>query len=156
SRMEEIAAVAFGEKRRNVLLPAPQASSAVAPKVSIHVPAYRERPEMLKLTLDAVAGLDYPNFECIVVINNTPEPDFWQPVEEHCRTLGARFKFVYAEKLAGFKAGALRLALSHTADDAAIIGVIDADYVVHPDWLKDLMPAFADPAVGLIQAPQDH
>jgi hypothetical protein len=34
--------------------------------------------------------------------------------------------------------------------------VIDADYVVHPDWLKDLVPAFADPKVGAIQAPQDH
>ena len=59
-------------------------------------------------------------------------------------------------KLAGFKAGALRLALAHTAADAEIIGVIDADYVVEPDWLKDLVPAFADPHVGLIQAPQDH
>jgi hypothetical protein len=28
--------------------------------------------------------------------------------------------------------------------------------VVHPDWLKHLVPAFADPAVGLVQAPQDH
>ena len=34
--------------------------------------------------------------------------------------------------------------------------MLDADYVVHPDWLKDLVPAFADPAVGLVQAPQDH
>ena len=56
----------------------------------------------------------------------------------------------------GFKAGALRLALEHTAPEAEIIGVLDADYVVHPDWLKDLVPAFADPAVGLVQAPQDH
>jgi Glycosyl transferase family group 2 len=27
---------------------------------------------------------------------------------------------------------------------------------VHPDWLKDLVPLFADPRVGLVQAPQDH
>jgi hypothetical protein len=40
--------------------------------------------------------------------------------------------------------------------DAEIIGVIDADYVVEPDWLKDLVPAFADSRVGLVQAPQDH
>ena len=33
---------------------------------------------------------------------------------------------------------------------------MDADYVVQPDWLKDLVPTFADPAVGLVQAPQDH
>src|SRR5262245_28992686 len=154
SRMEEIAAIAFGEKRRNLLLAAE--SPAATPKVSIHIPAYRESPDMLKATLDAVAQLDYPNFECIVVINNTPDPAFWQPIEAHCQVLGERFKFVNAEKLAGFKAGALRLALAHTADDATVIGVIDADYVVNRDWLKDLAPAFADPAVGLIQAPQDH
>ena len=154
SRMEEIAAIAFGEKRRNLLFAAE--SPAATPKVSIHIPAYRESPDMLKATLDAVAQLDYPNFECIVVINNTPDPAFWQPIEAHCRVLGERFKFVNAEKLAGFKAGALRLALAHTADDATVIGVIDADYVVNRDWLKDLAPAFADPAVGLIQAPQDH
>ncbi|MFL5073455.1 MAG: glycosyltransferase family 2 protein, partial [Xanthobacteraceae bacterium] len=156
ARMEEIAAVAFGEKRRRLLAPAPITDPMLAPKVSIHIPACREAPDMLKLTLDAVARLDYPNFECVVVINNTSDPAFWQPIEEHCRSLGERFKFVYAETLAGFKAGALRLALTHTADDATVIGVIDADYVVHPDWLKDLVPAFADPAVGLIQAPQDH
>ena len=154
SRMEEIAAIAFGEKRRNLLFTADHPTAT--PKVSIHIPAYRESPEMLKATLDAVAALDYPSFECIVVINNTPDPEFWQPIEAHCRLLGERFKFVYAEELAGFKAGALRLALTHTADDATVIGIIDADYVVRPDWLKELAPAFADPAVGLIQAPQDH
>jgi cellulose synthase/poly-beta-1,6-N-acetylglucosamine synthase-like glycosyltransferase len=154
SRMEEIAAIAFGERRRSLL--SAGAAPALTPKVSIHIPAYREPPDMLKATLDAVAQLDYPNFECIVVINNTPDPHFWQPIEQHCATLGERFRFVYAEKLEGFKAGALRLALAHTADDAAIIGIIDADYVVQPDWLRDLAPAFADPVVGLIQAPQDH
>ena len=87
---------------------------------------------MLKQTLDAVARLDYPNFECVVVINNTPDPALWLPIEEHCRTLGERFKFVRADNLVGFKAGALRLAMVHTAADAEMIGVIDADYVVHP------------------------
>src|SRR6185312_4224269 len=80
----------------------------------------------------------------------------WMPVAEHCKMLGDRFKFLNADKLAGFKAGALRLAQAHTAPDAEIIGVIDADYVVQSDWLKDLVPVFADPRVGLIQALQDH
>ena len=74
----------------------PLAPEAVAPKVSIHIPACREPPEMLKQTLDAVALLDYPNFECVVVINNTPDPALWRPIEEHCRFLGPRFKFVLA------------------------------------------------------------
>jgi exo-beta-1,3-glucanase (GH17 family)/cellulose synthase/poly-beta-1,6-N-acetylglucosamine synthase-like glycosyltransferase len=156
-RIEEIAAVAFGRSPRRLIASPPLVPSApFAPKVSIHVPAYMEPPEMLKATLDALARLNYPNYECVVVINNTPDPALWRPVEEHCRALGERFKFVREENLVGFKAGALRLALAHTAPDADIIGVLDADYVVQADWLKDLVPLFADPKVGLIQAPQDH
>ncbi|MDB5598959.1 MAG: glycosyl transferase family 2 [Xanthobacteraceae bacterium] len=161
ARMDEIAAVSFGRGPKRLiaspsLVPAIPSAEPVFPKVSIHVPAYREPPEMLCQTLDALAQLDYPNFECVVIINNTPDPALWQPVEQHCKLLGERFKFVNVENLQGYKAGALRLALIHTAADAEIIGVIDADYVVTHDWLKDLVPAFADPKVGLVQAPQDH
>jgi cellulose synthase/poly-beta-1,6-N-acetylglucosamine synthase-like glycosyltransferase len=157
ARIEEIAAVAFGGKPMRLLASPTLAPELPAPpKVSIHIPAYMEPPEMLKLTLDALARLDYPNFECVLVINNTPDPALWRPVEEHCKTLGERFKFVRDDNLAGYKAGALRLALQHAAPDAEIIGILDADYVVHSDWLKDMVPVFADPKVGLIQAPQDH
>src|SRR5262249_49248539 len=157
--VQEFAIIACGRVPRR-LAPgpptAPAAPEAYAPKVSIHVPAYREPPEMLKATLDAVARIDYPNFECVVVINNTPDPAFWRPIEDHCRALGERFKFINQDNVDGYKAGALRLALAHAAADAEIIGVIDAAYVVRPDWLKDLVPAFADPKVGMVQAPQDH
>src|SRR5579871_1972 len=161
SRLDEIAAVAFGRPPRRLaqapaLVPEAAVAHAFAPKVSIHIPAYCEPPDMLALTLDSVARLEYPNFECVVVINNTPDPALWRPVEERCRTLGDRFKFVRVENLKGYKAGALRLALEHTAPDAEIIGVLDADYVVEPAWLNDLVPIFADPRVGLVQSPQDH
>jgi len=162
ARIEEIAAIAFGHSPRRLitkgatLAPATMGENVTFPKVSIHIPAYFEPVDMLKQTLDAVARLDYPNFECVVIINNTPDPEFWQPIQDHCRLLGERFKFINAEKVKGFKAGALRIAMERTAVDAEIIGIIDADYVVTPDWLKDLVPVFADPRVGLVQAPQDH
>ena len=162
ARIEEIAAVAFGRHPRRLLVKgAPVAPATIGeditfPKVSIHIPAYFEPVDMLKQTLDAVSRLDYPNFECVVIINNTPDPEFWQPIQDHCRALGERFKFINAEKVQGFKAGALRIAMDRTAADAEIIGIIDADYVVQPDWLKDLVPVFADPRVGLVQAPQEH
>lgn len=157
ARIEEIATIAFGRKPARLISAAvPAPAEGYTPKVSIHVPAYFEPPEMLKLTLDAVSRLDYPNFECVVIINNTPDPTFWQPIQDHCRALGERFIFINAEKVQGFKAGALRIAMERTAPDAEIIGIIDADYVVTPDWLKDLVPAFVDPRVGLVQAPQEH
>jgi cellulose synthase/poly-beta-1,6-N-acetylglucosamine synthase-like glycosyltransferase/exo-beta-1,3-glucanase (GH17 family) len=162
ARIGEIAAIAFGRNPRRLiakeatLAPATIGENVTFPKVSIHIPAYFEPPEMLKQTLDAAALLEYPNFECVVIINNTPDPEFWQPIQDHCRLLGERFKFINAEEVKGFKAGALRIAMDRTAADAEIIGIIDADYVVTPDWLKDLVPVFADPRVGLVQAPQDH
>src|SRR4029078_5141922 len=162
ARIDEIAAVALWQgPRRRINKSAPLAPATIGenvtfPKVSIHIPAYFEPVEMLKQTLDAVSRLDYPNFECVCIINNTPDPEFWQPIQDHCRALGERFKFINAEKVQGFKAGALRIAMERTAADAEIIGIIDADYVVHPDWLKDLVPALADPRVGPVQAPQEH
>ena len=163
ARIDEIAAIAFGHGPRRLIAkstepmaPATIGDAIAFPKVSIHIPAYFEPVEMMKQTLDAVSRLDYPNFECVCIINNTPDPEFWQPIQDHCRALGERFKFINAEKVEGFKAGALRIAMERTAADAEIIGIIDADYVVHPDWLKDLVPIFADPRVGLVQAPQEH
>jgi cellulose synthase/poly-beta-1,6-N-acetylglucosamine synthase-like glycosyltransferase/exo-beta-1,3-glucanase (GH17 family) len=160
TKVEEIAAIAFGRKPRRLLqVPSPSLApetEGYTPKVSIHIPAYKEEPEMLKATLDAVARLTYPNFECVVIINNTPDPYYWEPIEAHCKTLGERFIFLREDKVEGFKAGALRIALQHTAPDAEIIAVLDADYVVAPSWLSDLVPVFADRKVGLVQAPQEH
>jgi exo-beta-1,3-glucanase (GH17 family)/cellulose synthase/poly-beta-1,6-N-acetylglucosamine synthase-like glycosyltransferase len=154
-RIEELAAILFGAKGRRLLTQGGVMPERL-PLVSIHIPACREPPDMMRQTLDAVAALNWPNFECVVIVNNTPDPAMWSPIEDHCRLLGPRFKFLRDDKLQGFKAGALRLGLEHTAPEAEIIGVLDADYVVNLDWLKDLVPAFDDPAVGLVQAPQDH
>jgi exo-beta-1,3-glucanase (GH17 family)/cellulose synthase/poly-beta-1,6-N-acetylglucosamine synthase-like glycosyltransferase len=126
------------------------------PKVSVHVPAYAEPPDMLIQTLDALARLDYPDFEVLVIDNNTKDESLWRPVEAHCRTLGPRFRFFHVDPLAGYKAGALNFALEQTAADAEVIGVIDADYVVRPEWLRDLVPAFESAQTGIVQAPQDY
>jgi exo-beta-1,3-glucanase (GH17 family)/cellulose synthase/poly-beta-1,6-N-acetylglucosamine synthase-like glycosyltransferase len=126
------------------------------PKVSVHVPAYAEPPDMLIQTLDALARLDYPDFEVLVIDNNTKDESLWRPVEAHCRALGPRFRFFHVDPLAGYKAGALNFALEQTAADAEVIGVIDADYVVRPEWLRDLVPAFESARTGVVQAPQDY
>lgn len=126
-----------------------------APFVSIHVPAYREQPHVLTETLRALSKLNYLNYEVIVVINNTPEPFYWEPIETLCRELGDRFVFMNIT-CTGFKAGALNAALEQTSQRAEIVAVIDADYVVEPAWLSDLLPLFDDPKVAIVQAPQDH
>jgi exo-beta-1,3-glucanase (GH17 family)/cellulose synthase/poly-beta-1,6-N-acetylglucosamine synthase-like glycosyltransferase len=125
-------------------------------KVSIHVPAYNEPPAMLIETLDALARLDYPDFEVLVIDNNTRDEGVWRPVEAHCAQLGSRFRFFHVAPLAGFKAGALNYALDRTAPDAAVVAVIDSDYVVDPRWLRELTAAFSDRRIAVVQAPQDY
>ena len=126
------------------------------PRVSIHVPTHREPPQMVIETLNALARLDYPNFEVILLDNNTPDPSDWRPVEEHCRSLGERFRFYHFEGMKGYKAGALNKALELTDPAASLIAVIDSDYQVSPQWLKTAVPAFTDSEVALVQAPQDY
>ena len=131
-------------------------SKGYFPRVSIHVPAYEEPPEMLIDTLNALARLDYPDFEVIVVDNNTANEATWLPVKLHCEKLGERFRFFHVKPLAGYKAGALNFALERTCAKAEVVAVIDADYKVVPHWLKDLAPQFAKPEIAIVQAPQDY
>src|SRR5690606_789518 len=98
-------------RRRRRLTPPESFDSTVQPKISIHVPAYNEPPEMLIRTLNALSRLNYPDFEVIVVDNNTRDEAVWRPVEAHCAKLGERFRFFHVSPLAGFKAGALNFAL---------------------------------------------
>ncbi|MBP6699969.1 MAG: glycosyltransferase [Halioglobus sp.] len=126
------------------------------PFVSIHLPTHNEPPLMVMQTLNALARLDYPNYEVIVLDNNTADDSLWRPVQGYCRSLGPKFRFFHMDNVKGFKAGALNLALELTSPDAEIIAVIDSDYQVAPDWLRSTVSAFQDPRIALVQCPQDY
>jgi len=134
----------------------PVQDNSPLPAVSVHVPTYNEPPHMVIETLNALARLDYPDYEVVVIDNNTRDSATWQPVAAHCRALGRRFRFFHYAELAGFKAGALNAALVHTSTRAKIIAVIDSDYTVDAAWLKDLTPQFMNPGIAVVQAPQDY
>ncbi|WP_338476618.1 glycosyltransferase [Pseudomonas khavaziana] len=151
----ELAEAVWTHKRRREFLPV-IGDSHYRPKVSIHVPCYNEPPEMVKQTLDALAALDYPDYEVLIIDNNTKDPAVWEPVRDYCETLGPRFKFFHVAPLAGFKGGALNYLIPHTAKDAEVIAVIDSDYCVSPNWLKHMVPHFADPKIAVVQSPQDY
>ena len=141
--------------RRRLLLPN-TGNPAGTPMVSIHVPAYNEPPEMLIGTLEALANLEYDNYEVVVIDNNTRDPALWQPVAACCDKLGQHFRFFHVDPLSGFKAGALNYALGQTAPKADVIAVIDSDYQVDPKWIKELLPLFVNERVAIVQVPQDY
>jgi cellulose synthase/poly-beta-1,6-N-acetylglucosamine synthase-like glycosyltransferase/exo-beta-1,3-glucanase (GH17 family) len=152
----EFAEVMWANERRRHFEPHNLLPSPDAPKVSIHLPCYNEPPHMVIETLNALALLDYPNFEVVVVDNNTREEAVWKPLEAHCASLGPRFRFFHLPHWPGFKAGALNFALAQTAEDASIVGVIDSDYIVNAAWLRAGTPFFDKPEVAFVQAPQDY
>jgi exo-beta-1,3-glucanase (GH17 family)/cellulose synthase/poly-beta-1,6-N-acetylglucosamine synthase-like glycosyltransferase len=152
----ELAETIFGRVKRRHPLIRPALPGEHLPKVSLHLPICNEPPHMVRLTLDALAKLDYPDFEVLVIDNNTSDPALWEPVAEHCARLGARFRFYHLGKWPGFKAGALNFALKETAADAEIVATLDSDYIVAPDWLRCMVPQFANPRVGFVQSPQDY
>jgi len=152
----EIAEVIWHRKTARSFKPLTPDTNFKYPKVSLHLPIHNEPPLMVRKTLEALAKVDYPNLEVLVMDNNTKDPAVWEPVRDDCVRLGPQFRFFHLENWPGFKAGAINHALEQTASDAEIIAVIDSDYILSPDWLKCMVPYFDNENVGFIQSPQDY
>jgi hypothetical protein len=154
-RLEQMEVICRHDWRRP-RVPVAAASRRHWPKVSIHVPTYSEPPDIVMATLDSLAALQYPDYEVLVVDNNTRDPALWRPVQEHCRRLGGRFRFFHVDRLPGAKAGALNFALRHPAPDAELISIVDSDYKVKPDFIASIVGYFDDPAMGFVQTRQAY
>ena len=152
----EIAEVVWYRKSVRTFEPLTPSVEFNYPKVSLHLPIHNEPPLMVRKTLEALAKVDYPNLEVLVMDNNTKDPAIWEPVRDDCARLGPMFRFFHLENWPGFKAGAINHALEQTAPDAEIIAVIDSDYILSPDWLKCMVPYFDNENVGFVQSPQDY
>lgn len=127
-----------------------------SPMVSVQVPIHAEPPEVVIRTLDALSRLNYPNYEVLVIDNNTMDQSLWRPVAEHCARLGPRFRFLHVEGISGAKAGALNWARPYIGRGAELVGVVDADYVADPNWLAHTVGYFQDPAMGFVQCPHAY
>lgn len=150
----EFAELFWGGNLRRGFGPRPMPASP--PRVSVHLACCNEPPEMVIATIESLRALDYPDFEVLVIDNNTRDEALWRPVERHMAGLDARFRFFHLPSWPGYKAGALNFALEHTDPAAEVIAVVDADYLVEPNWLRDLVGHFDDPEVAVVQAPQAH
>ncbi|HVB05278.1 MAG TPA: glycosyltransferase [Acidimicrobiales bacterium] len=125
------------------------------PFVCMQVPCYNEPPDMVIATLVSLQAMDYPNFETVVLDDNTDDEALWRPVEAWCDEHGV--KFAHLSDWPGYKSGALNYALREMIDERAeVIGVVDSDYQIDPSFLARCAPLFADDHVGFIQAPQDY
>lgn len=124
------------------------------PLISIHIPAKNEDPQKLIKTIENVLNQNYSNFEIVVVINNTVDTNLVEPVRQFCKK-HSPIKFIYEQKLSGFKSGALNLALANTDKNAEYIGIIDADYNIEPNCLPRVAKEFEND-FDVVQFPQAY
>jgi cellulose synthase/poly-beta-1,6-N-acetylglucosamine synthase-like glycosyltransferase len=107
------------------------------PFVSIHVATYNEK-RVLERLLTALAHLEYPEYEVVLVDDSTDES-----LEILRRWAGwPRLKVLHRASRAGYKGGALREALKVMDPRTEYVVVFDADSVPFPDSIERLLPHF--------------
>lgn len=125
------------------------------PMVSVHLAVCNEPPAMVISTIKGILEQDYPEFEIIVIDNNTTERELWVPVADFCRSF-PNIRFFHLEKWPFFKSGALNFARKVTHKDAEFIFVVDADYRLTQDALIMAVSNIERPTTALVQFPQAY
>lgn len=105
-------------------------SSKICPKVVVGVCTYN-RSKDLKRLLESLQKLDYPNYEIIVVDNNSI--DDTREITESFDNV----KYVL-EKEQGIAYARNKL-LDTCKDDVEYLGMVDDDETVNPDWIDRML-----------------
>ena len=125
------------------------------PRVAFHYACFNEPPEIVYDALSRFKEIDYPKDRYVVMVcDDSTDESLRKPVEDYCRENG--FVYIHRTDRRGYKAGALNNALKHTPQDVEIISVIDADYHIEPEYLRETVGYFIDPSLGFLQTPQDY
>lgn len=124
------------ERRREAVLNQPPLISAIV--------ATRDRPESLRVCLEALLRMDYPRFE-IVVVDNDPTTN--ETADLIARLFTSRVRYVREDRRG--------LAAAHNcgleAAEGDIVAFVDDDVVVDRHWLTAIAEGFAAAAdVGCV------
>ncbi len=120
----------------------------------MQLPVFNERFVVARL-IEAAAALDYPRLHVQVLDDSTDDTsEIAAATVARLRAGGVRIDHIRRSSRLGFKAGALQAGLEAT--QAQFIALFDADFVPQPDFLRRMVPWFADPQVGLVQARWGH
>src|SRR6476646_6084352 len=133
--------------RRDV--PRPAGELPVLPRVTVQLPIYNE-VYVVERPIGAVAALDYPRelLEIQVLDDSSDETgDVARGVVARYRERGYDIVHRTREDRAGFKAGALQEGLE--AASGEFLTIFDADFVPRPEFLRESLPFFSDPRVGM-------
>ena len=126
------------------------------PTVLVQLPLYNER-YVAERVIDAVCALDYP-LERLTVQVLDDSTDVTTVIVDAAvhrwRARGIAIEHVRRGCRDGYKAGALGHGL--LSSEAELVAIFDADFVPAPDFLRQLVPQFAEANVGMVQARWAH
>ena len=134
---------------------APLAEEALPP-VTVQLPLYDERTVAARL-IRAVGALDYPAARLEIQVLDDSNDETCAIVDAEVAELvrrGLDARVLRRPSRAGYKAGALAHGLRSARGE--LVAVFDADFTPRPGFLRELVPAFADQRVGMVQARWEH
>jgi cellulose synthase/poly-beta-1,6-N-acetylglucosamine synthase-like glycosyltransferase len=126
------------------------------PVITIQLPLYNEIYVADRL-IDAVSAMDYPRELLEIQVLDDSVDETRTIAESAVRRLAAQgidIKYFHRTDRVGFKAGALEAGLTKARGE--FIAIFDADFIPTRDFLTRLMPHFADPGIGMVQARWGH
>ncbi|MBM3771042.1 MAG: glycosyltransferase [Acidimicrobiia bacterium] len=126
------------------------------PSVTVQLPLFNEMYVADRL-IDAVARLDYPRHLLEIQVLDDSTDETRKIAEQAVQRLAAEgldIKYLHRTDRTGFKAGALDAGLKLAKGE--FVAIFDADFLPMPDFLMRLLPHFADPKVGMVQARWGH
>jgi cellulose synthase/poly-beta-1,6-N-acetylglucosamine synthase-like glycosyltransferase len=130
--------------------------SAGWPRVTIQLPIYNER-YVVKRLIESVCRLNYPKNLLEIQILDDSTDDTVQIAKaavEKMKAKGFDITYVRRNNRTGFKAGALKEGLKSAKGE--LVAIFDADFVPDIAFLKETVPYFIDPNVGMLQTRWGH
>lgn len=126
------------------------------PMVTVQLPLFNEA-EVVERLLRAVGDLDYPPglLDIQVLDDSTDETrELAARAVRRLRDKGLEVYHLHRSNRSGFKAGALQEGLAAARGEFFLI--LDADFIPQSGLIRELLPPFSDPGVGMVQARWDH
>jgi len=128
----------------------------VLPSVTVQLPIFNER-YVVEGLLDAVARIDYPRHLLEIQVLDDSTDDTRSLVTKRVARLreeGLDIVHLHRTDRVGYKAGALEAGLRRARGE--LICVFDADFLPPTTILYRMLPHFADPRTGMVQARWEH
>jgi cellulose synthase/poly-beta-1,6-N-acetylglucosamine synthase-like glycosyltransferase len=142
--------------RRHRCAPAPPPVPERWPRVTVQLPLYNELYVAPRL-LEAACRLDYPANRIEIQVLDDSDDETAEVMRRLCerwRRGGHDVHHLRRADRAGYKAGALQAGLERATGE--LVAVFDADFVPPPSFLRQALPWFDQPEVGMVQARWEH